>query len=60
IINLYVRVMKKCGTGVLVLWSVERGKCKDAAGRFALLNNFLSAFSAEQNQVPRGSIFSSL
>ena len=39
--------------------SVERGKCGAAAGRSALRNNFLSAFSAEQNQVLRGSIFSS-
>ncbi|MBR6340939.1 MAG: hypothetical protein IKR64_03470, partial [Treponema sp.] len=50
--------MKKCGARVLVLWSVERGKCGAAAGRSALRNNFLSAFSAEQNQVPCGSIFS--
>ncbi len=50
--------MKKCGVGVLILRSVERGKCRAAAGRSALRNNFLSVFSAEQNQVPHGSIFS--
>ena len=58
IVKLFDEMLKKCGAEVLVLRSVERGKCGAAAGRSALRNNFLSAVSAEQNQVLRGSIFS--
>ena len=45
--SVYEVAEKKCGAGVLTLRSVERGKCGAAAGRSALRNNFLSAFSAE-------------
>ncbi len=30
-----VPVIKNCGAGVLVLWNLERWKCKAATGRFA-------------------------
>ena len=56
-INKKEPVVKKCGGRVLILRSIVRGKCRAAAGRSALRNNFLSAYSAEQSQVPTGSIF---
>jgi hypothetical protein len=52
--------MKKCGAGVLILRNLERWKFLVAEGRQKLVDNFYSALSVEQNQVPRGSIFSSL
>ena len=39
------------------LRSIVSGKCKAAAGRFALRNNFLTAYSAEQRQNPAGVVF---
>ena len=49
--------MKKSGAGVLILRNLERWKFLVAEGRQKLVDNFYSALSVEQNQVPRGSIF---
>ena len=53
------KLWKNAERVVLALRRIVREKFLAAAGRQKLVYNFLIAYSAEQRQVPRGSIFSS-